>query len=225
MTTAAIIVAAGRGTRAGGPVPKQFQMLAGHKVVALTVAAFAVHPEIDEVVVVLHPDDRKNAVSGIEEGGKIRFADGKDNRNGSVRTGLAAVSDGIDNVLIHDGARPLVSPDLISRVIAAVENGSAAAPALPVTDALWTGRDGRVTGTRDRDGLFRAQTPQGFRLANIRAAHDSWPADRLAADDVEVALAHGIDVTIVEGEEDNLKITYPGDFARAEAILGRQAGN
>ncbi|PJE33512.1 2-C-methyl-D-erythritol 2,4-cyclodiphosphate synthase, partial [Pseudooceanicola lipolyticus] len=92
-----------------------------------------------------------------------------------------------------------------------------AAPALVVTDALWTGQDGLVSGTRDRAGLFRAQTPQGFRFDEIRAAHAAHPGG--AADDVEVARAYGIDVAIVPGDPDNLKVTLPGDFTRAERIL------
>ncbi|WP_372605597.1 2-C-methyl-D-erythritol 2,4-cyclodiphosphate synthase, partial [Actibacterium sp.] len=122
-----------------------------------------------------------------------------------------------DAVLIHDGARPLVSAALIDRVIVALETHPGAAPALPVTDALWRGADGAVAAPHPRDGLFRAQTPQGFHLDAIRAAHAAHPGG--AADDVEVALAAGLDVMIVEGDEDNLKITHPGDFARAARIL------
>jgi 2-C-methyl-D-erythritol 4-phosphate cytidylyltransferase/2-C-methyl-D-erythritol 2,4-cyclodiphosphate synthase len=120
-------------------------------------------------------------------------------------------------VLVHDGARPLVGADLIRRLIAALDGDVAAAPALPVSDALWRGAAGRVAGTQDRDGLWRAQTPQAFRFDAILAAHRAHPAD--AADDVQVARAAGLDVAIVEGDEENIKLTYPGDFARAERIL------
>lgn len=123
----------------------------------------------------------------------------------------------ISKVLIHDGARPLVPRDLVERVLAALDHAPAAAPALPVTDALWRGAEGQVTGTQDRTGLWRAQTPQGFRFAEILAAHRAHPGG--AADDVEVARAAGLAVDIVPGSEDNLKLTYPQDFARAEAIL------
>ena len=99
-------------------------------------------------------------------------------------------------------------------MLAALEHSPGAAPALPVTDALWRGAAGRVAGTQDRAGLWRAQTPQGFRFDDILAAHRAHPGG--AADDVEVARAAGLDVAIVEGDEDNLKITLPGDFARAE---------
>ncbi|MHC0052845.1 bifunctional 2-C-methyl-D-erythritol 4-phosphate cytidylyltransferase/2-C-methyl-D-erythritol 2,4-cyclodiphosphate synthase [Actibacterium sp. D379-3] len=218
MQTAAIIVAAGRGTRAGGGIPKQYQMLRGQPVLARTVAAFAAHPAIGQIVVVTHPQD--DALFSAALGalaGNVTHVPGGATRDASVQAGLAALSDGCDTVLIHDGARPLVSAALIDRVIAALAHAPGAAPALPVTDALWHGAGGRVLAPHPRDGLFRAQTPQGFRLAAIRAAHAGYAGH--AADDVEVALAAGLDVRIVEGEEDNLKITHPGDFARAERLL------
>jgi 2-C-methyl-D-erythritol 4-phosphate cytidylyltransferase / 2-C-methyl-D-erythritol 2,4-cyclodiphosphate synthase len=143
---------------------------------------------------------------------------GGETRGASVRNALDVLdTEEISNVLIHDGARPLVSPALIGRVLDTLAHAEAAAPALAVTDALWTGAGGRVTGLTPRDGLFRAQTPQGFRLASILAAHRRFAGE--AKDDVEVALAAGLDVTIVEGEEENIKITWPEDFARAEKIL------
>lgn len=213
MQTAVIIVAAGRGSRMGGEVPKQWQMLQGRPVIAHTLAAFAGM----RVLLVIHPEDRARAeVLGVPlvEGGATRDA--------SVLAGLQALEGlGIEAVLIHDGARPMVSPALIKRLVAALKAHEGAAPALPVTDALWRGQDGRVAGTVDRAGLWRAQTPQAFRFAPILAAHRAHPGGAL--DDVEVARAAGLDVAIVEGEETNLKLTYPGDFDRAEAILKGQA--
>ncbi len=213
MTTAAIIVAAGRGLRAGGEVPKQWQMLAGRPVVAHSLTAF----EGMKRVLVIHPDDRVRAAAL-----GVALVEGGENRSQSVRNALEAL-DGADitRVLIHDGARPLVAPTLIERVLAALEAHPGAAPALTVTDALWTGRNGQVTGARDRAGLYRAQTPQGFHFDAILAAHRAFKGE--AADDVEVARAAGLDVAIVAGEEDNLKLTYPGDFARAEAIIRGRA--
>jgi 2-C-methyl-D-erythritol 4-phosphate cytidylyltransferase / 2-C-methyl-D-erythritol 2,4-cyclodiphosphate synthase len=209
MQTAVIIVAAGRGTRMGGDVPKQWQLLAGKPVLAHAVAAFAGLP----VVVVIHPDDRPRA----EKLG-VRLVEGGTTRDASVLAGLRALEGaGIDRVLIHDGARPLVGPALTQRLIAALDSHDGAAPALAVTDALWRGASGLVSGTVDRAGLYRAQTPQAFRFAPILAAHLAHPGGAL--DDVEVARAAGLDVAIVEGEETNLKLTFPGDFARAEAIL------
>ncbi|MCA3455993.1 MAG: bifunctional 2-C-methyl-D-erythritol 4-phosphate cytidylyltransferase/2-C-methyl-D-erythritol 2,4-cyclodiphosphate synthase [Rhodobacter sp.] len=211
MTVAAIIVAAGRGTRAGGAVPKQWQQLAGKPVVAHSILAFA--GIADLVILVIHPDDRAFAAPlgvPLVEGGATRDA--------SVRNALEYLSGtGITRVLIHDGARPLVSRALIARLIAALDRSVAAAPAVPVTDALWRGRDLHVTGTQDRTGLWRAQTPQAFHHNAILAAHRAHPGG--AADDVEVARAAGLDVAIVEGDEDNLKLTFAADFARAERIL------
>ncbi|MEP1519568.1 2-C-methyl-D-erythritol 4-phosphate cytidylyltransferase [Ascidiaceihabitans sp.] len=211
MTLAVLIVAAGRGTRAGGPVPKQWQLLEGRSVLAHTVDVFKRHALIHRIVLLLHADDM-DRVTGVTkvQGGADRAA--------SVRHGLAALQDsGVTRVLIHDVARPCVSHDTIDAVITALETHAGAAPAIPVTDALWTGENGLVTGTRDRTGLFRAQTPQGFHLDAITKAHAAHAGG--AADDVEVARAAGIDVAIVPGDEANLKITYPADFNRAGRIL------
>jgi len=216
--TAAIIVAAGRGTRAGGDLPKQWQILAGKPVLAHTLAAFAGFAR----VLVIHPDDRARAEAIA---GDALIVEGGATRDASVRAALEALAgQGIARVLIHDGARPLISKAVIARVLAALDHHPGAAPALAVTDALWTGAGGLVSGTRDRAGLYRAQTPQGFRFAEILAAHRAHLAKNLggAADDVEVARAAGLDVAIVEGDEDNLKLTYPGDFARAGALLQRR---
>jgi 2-C-methyl-D-erythritol 4-phosphate cytidylyltransferase/2-C-methyl-D-erythritol 2,4-cyclodiphosphate synthase len=207
--TAVVIVAAGRGSRMGGDLPKQWRLLAGRPVLAHTLAAFAGLP----VVVVIHPDDR-----ALAKPFGVPLVEGGATRDASVLAGLRAVAElGARRVLVHDGARPLVSRALIGRLIAALDAHDGAAPALPVTDALWRGADGRVAGAVDRTALYRAQTPQAFRLAPLLSAHLAHPGG--AADDVEVARAAGLDVVIVEGEETNLKLTYPGDFARAEAIL------
>jgi len=211
MTTAAIIVAAGRGLRAGAGLPKQWRPLAGRPVVAHALAAFAGMAR----VLVIHPDDRALAES-VADGALI--VEGGATRAASVRAALEALAgSGVTKVLIHDAARPSASPDLIARVVAALDHAQGAAPALPVTDALWTGADGRVTGTRDRNGLFRAQTPQGFAFAAILSAHRAHAGE--AADDVEVARAAGIDVVMVTGDEANQKLTFPGDFIRAEQAL------
>jgi 2-C-methyl-D-erythritol 4-phosphate cytidylyltransferase len=140
-----------------------------------------------------------------------------------VKLGLQAIPKDAKIVLIHDVARPCVTTRTIDDVINALESSDGAAPALAVTDALWTGAGGLVTGTQDRNGLFRAQTPQGFKLDAITSAHAAFVG--VAADDVEVARAAGITVAIVAGDEDNIKITLPTDFARAEQILERRNGH
>ncbi len=214
MTTAAIIVAAGRGTRAGGDLPKQWQDLCGQTVAARTLAAFADLPRIDRIVIVLHPDDMDRA-AGFP--GAMAVAGGA-TRDASVRAGLESLAgSGVTQVLIHDVARPLVPSVVVDSVLDALGTHDGAAPALEVTDALWLGEAGHVTGTRDRTGLFRAQTPQGFRFDAILAAHRAHPGG--AADDVEVARAAGLTVAIVPGDERNLKITRPEDFARAAQFL------
>ncbi|AWD23263.1 bifunctional 2-C-methyl-D-erythritol 4-phosphate cytidylyltransferase/2-C-methyl-D-erythritol 2,4-cyclodiphosphate synthase [Fuscovulum blasticum] len=211
MTTAVLIVAAGRGTRAGGEIPKQWQLLRGKPVLAHTLAAFAGM----RIVLAIHPDDRARAAALAPD---IPLVEGGATRAQSVKNALEALEGtGVTKVLIHDGARPLVSRALIARLEAALDAHPGAAPALAVTDALWRGEAGLVSGTQSRDGLYRAQTPQAFRFAEILAAHRAHPGN--AADDVEVARAAGLDVAIVEGDEDNLKLTFPGDFARAGRLL------
>ena len=212
MTTAAIIVAAGRGTRAGGGLPKQWRRLAGRPAAEWSVAAFQAHPDVDRVLIVMHPDDVQYAPKDVQ------MVPGGATRDASVRAGLEALSDqGITRVLIHDAARPGLPQTVISDVLAALAEHPGAAPALPVTDALWHDAGGLVGGTQDRSGLMRAQTPQGFHFEAILAAHRAFKGT--AADDVEVARAAGMDVAIVPGHEDNLKITTPEDFVRAERIL------
>ena len=178
-----------------------------------TLDAFRKHPDIDKICVVLHPDDIETA-----DLSDVILATGGTTRDASVKNGLDALaSDAPDHILIHDAARATISDAVISDVIRALATHDAAAPALPVTDALWTGENGLVTGTRDRSGLFRAQTPQGFAFNKILNAHQTNSAP--AADDVEVARRAGMNVAITQGCESNLKVTYPEDFARAEAIL------
>ena len=217
MNTAAIIVAAGRGTRAGGDLPKQWQILGGRCVVEHTLAIFAAHPRVDECVLVVSQADMDH-VTALELHGQATIVLGGDERSASVRNGLAATR--AERVLIHDAARCCLPPQVIDRVVDALDTVPAAAPALAVTDALWTGHDGQVTGVQDRTALFRAQTPQGFHRAQIQTAHATFGSG--AADDVEVARRAGLDVSIVEGDERNLKITTPGDFARAARILETQ---
>lgn len=219
MTVAAVIVAAGRGARAGGGLPKQWRPLAGQPLAAHTLTAFQMHPSVDHIILVVHPDDVDQAAGFRRHDTDV--ATGGADRATSVRRGLD-LTEGAEHVLIHDVARPLVSHLAVSNVIAALKDAPGAAPALPVTDALWTGKDGRVTGTQNRAGLFRAQTPQGFHRDAIVAAHKAFGGE--ASDDVEVARAFGLDVVIVPGDEDNLKITYPEDFARAERILRGRDG-
>lgn len=214
---AAVIVAAGKGVRAGGATPKQFRHLAGRSVLQRSVDAFARHTGISELVVVL-PEDQISGL-GLQAGDRpLQVVAGGATRAASVEAGLRALAfNPPDLVLIHDGARPLVTSRVISEVIDALSSHPAAAPGLPVTDSLWQGSDAQITGLRNRDGLFRAQTPQGFHYDAILDAHRH--GDKSATDDIALALSAGLTPAIVAGDEANLKITGPDDFRRAEQIL------
>ena len=215
MTLAAILVAAGRGTRAGGEKPKQWQPLAGRRAIDHALQAFRDDGRAARIIVVIHPDDRAETAGWPAD---VQVVEGGTTRAESVRNALEALENTqTTRVMIHDAARPCLSVGLIARLAAALDKAPAAAPALAVTDALWRGEAGIVAGVQPRDGLYRAQTPQAFHFTPILAAHRAHPGG--AADDVEVARAAGLDVLIVEGEEENLKLTWPGDFARAERIL------
>lgn len=214
-TIAAIIVAAGRGTRAGEGLPKQWRDLCGRPVLAHTIDALRA-AGLGRFVLVIHPDDRGRA-EALDLAG-VTLVEGGATRTESVRAALETLAgDPPAQVLIHDGARPLVSRAVVEGVIGGLAQAQAAAPALPVVDALWRGGDGVVAGGVDRTGLYRAQTPQGFDFETILAAHRAHRGD--APDDVEIARAAGIGVVITEGSEDNPKLTYPADFARAERLL------
>lgn len=198
-------------------MPKQFRTVAGRMVLDWTLEAFIRCDRARQIVLVHNPEDR-----ALLEGSEIlrsrtdiQRIEGGATRAASVRAGLSVVAS--PRVLIHDAARPLVSPSLIGTVCDALSTNVGVVPALRVTDALWRGHDGRVTEAEDREGLFRAQTPQGFHTDEIRAAHIAHPGG--AADDVAVARAAGLDVAIVPGEGTNLKITIPDDFDHAAQLL------
>ena len=216
-TTHGLIVAAGRGHRAGGGLPKQYRHVAGKAVLRHAVEALL--PEVDTVSVVIHPDDAAlytDSVAGLPLGPPI---DGGATRQESVRRGLGALAAAAPGrVLIHDAARAFVPGAVIRRVLAALDTDDGATPALPVTDSIRSGTT-HVAGEVDRTGLHRVQTPQGFRFDAILAAHRA--AAPGATDDVAVATAAGLSVAFVEGDERAFKLTTPADFARAEAMFAR----
>lgn len=219
--TVALIVAAGRGHRAGEGLPKQYRKLAGQSVLRRSCLAFLTHPRIDAVRVIIHPDDRmlyEDAMNGLDLPPPVH---GGAERQDSCRNGLEALTaDPPDHVLIHDAARPFVDRASIDRVLDALQDSPAAISAQPVTDTLKkAGSEGRVAQTIDRAGLWRAQTPQGFRYADILEAHRKMAGESLT-DDAAVAEAAGLAVTLVPGNEDNVKLTTEDDFARAERMLG-----
>ena len=210
----AIVLAAGRGLRAGGPGPKQWQPLMGKSLITWAIESFLKHPLVTQVVVVHHRDDQ-DLLSQLPSG--ARYVAGGLNRGDSVRCALAAIEPlNPDYVLIHDAARPCLDQRLLSDCIVSMLAHDAAAPAVAVQDTLWRGTD-QVLDVIDRAQVFRAQTPQCFKYELINSAHKS--AGFSATDDVQIARAAGHPVAIVPGKEDNIKVTLPGDFARAEQIL------
>lgn len=220
----ALIVAAGRGVRVGGDVPKQYRRLAGRAVLHHSACAFLDHPGIGAVRVVIHPDDRAlydQATAGLD---LLAPVPGGTERQDSVRLGLESLSElRPARVLIHDGARPFVSAELIDRTIRALDRAPGAICAVPVADTLKRGDGRRIAATVPREGLWRAQTPQGFHFEAILAAHRALAGERLT-DDAMVAERRGLPVELVEGTEDNFKVTTADDLIRAEAALAHRAG-
>ena len=222
MTTCfALLVAAGSGSRFGGDIPKQYRLLAGRAVLRRTAEAVLRHDAISGVRVVINPDHRDlydQAMAGLNLPEPVA---GGATRQDSGRLGLEALAAGTapDFVLIHDAARPLVSTATIGRVRAALDHGPAAVAAVPVTDTLKREADGLSAGTVDRAGLWRAQTPQGFRFADILAAHRFLAGEALT-DDAAVAERAGLTVALVLGDEENIKVTTQADLERAERLLG-----
>ncbi len=218
--TVALVVGAGESQRFGGEVPKQYRSLAGHAVLRRSLMAFLDHPEVTAVQAVIHPDHHdlyQDAIRGLSLPAPVS---GGATRQASVALGLESLADKPPaQVLIHDAARPLVDHGVISRVLAALETSPGAVPALAVADTLKRGYGRLIETTIDRSGLWRAQTPQGFRFNDILAAHRQARAEELT-DDAAVAEHAGLAVAMVEGAEENFKITEAEDLIRAERMLG-----
>ena len=220
---AVIIVAAGRGHRFGGEMPKQYRTIGRDMVLRRTMAVFCAHPAVSVVRAVIHPDDAALYKCAAENLPVASPVFGGATRQESVRLGLESLKDeSPDIVLIHDGARPFVDFGVINRVIANVAEHQGAIPALPVTDTIKAGgtENGRtvITKTVDRAGLYRVQTPQGFPYAEILTAHESVKG-REMTDDACVAEHAGMTVVLTDGSEDNFKITTQADLVRAETML------
>ena len=217
MTTVAIIVAAGKGIRAGGKVPKQWRTIAGKPVIDWSIDAFKKHKLIDHVIVVVPAGkslDRKDVIC----------CTGGSSRSLSVYNGLKAAKHlSPEKVLIHDVARPAVSQSIITDVISEINEETGAAPGLAITDAIWKVSNGEIEKTLDRNFIFRAQTPQGFPYLKIYEAHKKL-SDEWAFDDVELAKKFGLNITLKNGSEDNIKITTPGDFLEISKILEKSLG-
>lgn len=221
----ALVVAAGQGSRFGGPRPKQYLPLGGAVVLRHAVTAFTGHPRIDNVLVAIRHEDRNlfdRAVAGLSIAEPI---EGGATRQDSVRLGLEALAAfHPDRVLIHDGARPFLDRGLVDRVIDGLDRAVAAIPCLPLRDTIKRAEDGTIRETIDRVGLWRAQTPQGFHFDAILAAHRAAVGYGLT-DDAAVAESTGLMPLVVAGSEDNLKITTPQDLATAELLITVRLGD
>ena len=217
---AAIVVAAGSGSRAGGA--KQWRTLGGKSVVRWSVEAL-LKAGAEDVVVVIAPGSEAEAASALSGVTGWRSATGGSTRAESVCNGLDVLDGPADRpVLIHDAARPLLGLAVIRRLLEALDHADGSFPGLPVADSLRRSADGVVSGLVDRDSLWRAQTPQAFRFKTIRDAYAAWPVGETAADETEVVDRHGGVILVVEGDARLMKLTYPEDFAMAEALIPRQ---
>ncbi|MGE3251481.1 MAG: bifunctional 2-C-methyl-D-erythritol 4-phosphate cytidylyltransferase/2-C-methyl-D-erythritol 2,4-cyclodiphosphate synthase [Hyphomonadaceae bacterium] len=221
LSTAAILVAAGKGERAGGGVPKQYRALAGRPVLRWSLDALM--RKVDRTIVVIDPDHRPlmDAAAG-DLADRIQIVPGGAARTDSVRAGIAALHCGAepDLVLVHDAARPGLDDATIDNLIRALDTASAAAPALPIADALKRVEGARVLGEAQRDGLMRVQTPQAFRFEALVRAYDAAPAGASYEDDLAIARAAGFDATLIPGDAKLMKLTHSEDFALLERLLG-----
>ena len=221
----ALVVAAGRGSRFGGAVPKQYLALGGASVLRHAVAALAGHPRVSDVLVAIRPEDRglyERAVVGLHV---MPPTAGGSTRQDSARLGLEALTPYRPRrVLIHDGARPFSNSALVDRVIDGLDRAQAAIPCLAVRDTIKRAEDGVIRATIDRSALWRAQTPQGFHFDVILAAHRA-AMGRALTDDAAVVEAAGLAPLVVEGSEDNLKVTTTEDLAAAERLIAARQGD
>jgi len=218
MQISALILAAGRGTRAGAGLPKQYRSLAGVPVLTRAMRSLLACASLDHLRVVIHPDDHTlydQAVAQIADTRLMPPVLGGDSRAASVRAGLENLPG--DAILVHDAARPLVPLPALERLIQALADAPAVLLALPVADALWAAEDGLALESQPREHLWAAQTPQGFHADLLRRAHQS--PDTSFRDDAEAVRALGTAPKLVTGDPMAFKLTHPQDFTMAEALL------
>ena len=226
MSVAVLIVAAGSGDRFAGDLPKQYQALAGEPLLRHSLTTFLRHSHVDRVDVVVNPDHEQlygSSINGLDVG----VVAGGSTRRESVLRGLqhlAAYKPA--HVLIHDGARPLIDQETIDRVIRGLLDHDAVVPVLPISDSVKLVGPRGIEATIDRSGLWRAQTPQGFRYASILAASEKLaPTTAHHDDDASIALGAGYKVAVVTGAETNVKVTFPQDLEYAERLLQSELGD
>lgn len=217
---AAIVVAAGSGSRAGGA--KQWRAVGGKPVIRWSVETLLA-AGAEDLAVVIPMGAEAEAAEALAGLTGWRTAPGGETRADSVRNGLSALGGPDDRpVLIHDAARPLLGPAVIRRTLEALADADGALPALPVADSLRRAAEGLMTDPVEREGLWRAQTPQAFRYRTIVEAYAVWPADEPATDEATVVQRAGGSVRIVDGDPRLMKLTFPEDFAMAEALIPRR---
>ena len=216
---AAVVVAAGSGSRSGGA--KQWRALGGKPVIRWSVEAL-LKAGAEDVVVVIPAAAEAEVADALTGLSGWRAVAGGATRAGSVQAGLAELAGSCDRpVLVHDAARPFLSAAVIERCVRALDEADGALPVLPVADSLRRASGSVVTGSVEREALWRAQTPQAFRLKTLSDAYAVWPADEVATDEATVVERAGGRVRIVEGDVRLMKLTYPEDFAMAEALVPR----
>jgi 2-C-methyl-D-erythritol 4-phosphate cytidylyltransferase / 2-C-methyl-D-erythritol 2,4-cyclodiphosphate synthase len=224
MSIAAVIVAAGSGFRAGGEMPKQYQLIGGRPVIWWTCKAFLDHPGISHVQAVIGADHEKlfkTATAGLDIAPPIV---GGSSRQDSCRIGIAACVHH-EKILIHDAARPFVSADLISQIIAGLDQSGGVIPGISVADTMKFAPGGLIEHTVNRQSLWSVQTPQGFHTQEILGAHVQAQTQKLEelTDDASVAEKFGIQVRIIAGQRENHKLTTASDIAMADRMLTSQS--
>ncbi|RNB78794.1 2-C-methyl-D-erythritol 4-phosphate cytidylyltransferase [Brevibacillus panacihumi] len=226
MTTGVVIVAAGSGKRMGGQRNKLWLPLAGEPILAHTVRLFVSHQEIGQIVLVVSETDRDEVLAWLEkENIQLTVVLGGAERQDSVRNGLEALRDCM-HVLVHDAARPFVTPEQISQIISQVRRDQATILAVPVKDTIKVvGETGVVESTPARESLWAVQTPQAFRMSLLKEAHlAAWSAGRIGTDDAMLVEWLGHPVTVMQGSYENIKITTPDDLLLGEEILRKRRG-
>jgi 2-C-methyl-D-erythritol 4-phosphate cytidylyltransferase len=220
-----VIAAGGRGERAGTTAPKQFREIAGVPMLLRAIRPFAAHPRVADIVVPLPADVVDDPPKWLRDlaGDRLRMVAGGATRAASVASGVAALSEECTFVLVHDAARPFVSPDTVNAIIELVTAGTCAIAAVPVSDTIKrSGPDGeRVLETVRREGLWRAQTPQGFPRQALEQAYAHQDLSTVATDEAALVEAVGIPVVLVRDSTSNMKVTMPEDFLVAEALATR----
>lgn len=219
MSVSAIIVAAGKGLRAGTQKPKQYELICGKPMIEWSISAFIHSPLISQTVVVVAPDDVET-LSALSWSKQVKLVEGGTTRTGSVICGLAALNTETDVVLIHDAARPGVDEPIISTLIDSLQTFEAAVPTLAVVDALKRVGENHTLETVNRAEFKRVQTPQAFKLQTLRRLMAKAPANLV--DDLAVLEVENIPVATVDGSERYGKVTFSGDFSRMEQLLTPQ---